>query len=98
MKFPENLPGGWEFNEPFVPAPLAKGQVWRKCGPSDAIEIVRVMQPGHEEFDGGLRGISVRSSQIGNQAVRWSKHTWFMPGTERLILKRLEEDGYARAQ
>ncbi|MGX1201000.1 hypothetical protein ACSSVV_001468, partial [Marinobacter sp. MBR-105] len=27
MKFPENLPGGWEFTEPFKPSALAKGQV-----------------------------------------------------------------------
>jgi len=97
MKFPENLPGGWEFTEPFSPSPLAKGQVWRKCGPSDAIEVVRVMQPDHAEFDGGLPGISVRSSQIGNRAVMWRKDTWFMPGTEHQLMKRLEEDGYARA-
>lgn len=98
MKFPENLPGGWKFTEPFAPSPLAKGQVWRKCGPSDAIEIVRVMQPGHAEFDGGLPGISVRSSQIGNRAVTWRKDTWFMPGTEQQLMKRLEADGYARAK
>jgi hypothetical protein len=55
------------------------------------------MQPDHAEFDGGLPGISVRSSQIGNRAVMWRKDTWFMPGTEHQLMKRLEEDGYARA-
>lgn len=95
MRFPKNLPGGWEFIEPFSPNPLAKGQVWRKCGPSDAIQVIRVMQPRHSEYDGGIPGISVRSSQIGNQAVTWSKNSWFMPGTEEQLMKRLKDDGYA---
>ena len=97
MKFPKNLPGGWEFTEAFTPAALARGQVWRKCGPSDAIEVVRVMQPGRDEYDGGVPGISVRSTQIGKRAVTWRKGTWFMPGTEKQLMERLEADGFARA-
>jgi hypothetical protein len=38
-RLPSDLPGGWEFNSPFKAKPLAKGQVWRKCGPLDAIKI-----------------------------------------------------------
>lgn len=97
MKLPDNLPGGWTFNASFVPCPLEKGQVWRKCGPSDAIEIIRVMQPGHREFDGGLPGISVRSSEIGSHRVFWRKDTWFMPGSEQQIMTRLRSEGFARA-
>lgn len=96
MKFPTNLPGGWQFVEPFNACPLARGQVWRKCGPSDAVEILRVMLPGHDEYDGGLPGISVRSSQIGETAVTWRKDTWFLAGDEQQILKRLETEGFAR--
>ncbi|WP_138437849.1 hypothetical protein [Marinobacter shengliensis] len=98
MKLPNNLPGGWEFTEPFTPSELSQGQIWRKCGPSDAIEVLRVMQPGHAEYDGGLRGISVRSTEIGKRRVSWRKDTWFMAGTESQLMKRFEAEGFARAK
>jgi hypothetical protein len=64
-RLPNDLPGGWEFNSPFKAKLLANGQVWRKCRPLDAIKIVRVMIPGHSEYDGGAHGISVRYTIIG---------------------------------
>ena len=97
MKLPTNLPGGWEFTEPFKPCRIEKGQIWRKCGPSDAVEVVRVMLPGRLDYDGGLPGISVRSTQIGNQAVTWRKDTWFIPGTEGQLLSHFKAGGFARA-
>lgn len=97
-RLPSNLPGGWEFTQPFAPVPLARGQIWRKRGPVDAIEIVRVMMPGHPEHDGGLCGVSVRPTVIGRRGVNWGRRTWFKAGTEAQILDWLREHGYALCQ
>jgi hypothetical protein len=94
-RLPSDLPGGWEFYRPFKAKPLAKGQVWRKCGPLDAVKIVRVMIPGHSEYDGGAHGISVRHTVVGRKAVTWQRKTWFKLGTEVQIHKWLKQHGYA---
>lgn len=80
-----------------MPARLCKGQVWRKAGPVGAIKVVRVMLPGEDGYDGGAPGISVRSTQLGAHSVTWGKRTWFWPGSEERLMKRLEADGYALA-
>ncbi|WP_045861713.1 hypothetical protein [Teredinibacter purpureus] len=97
MKLPKDLPGGWKFKNTFAPKPLESGQVWRKTGPIDAIKIVRVMMPGHQEHDGGANGVSVRSTIIGKAGVNWARKTWFWMGTESQILERFKEHGYAPA-
>lgn len=91
---PNDLPGGWNFNKPFIAVPLEVGQVWRKAGPADAIKIVRVMQPGHSEYDGGLPGISVRRSEIAKK-VRWLSDTEFWPGNVPQLQEGLKTHGYA---
>lgn len=93
---PSDLPGGWSFDKPYSQEPIAVGQVWRKAGPSDAVKVVRVMQPGHAEHDGGIPGISVRRTEIAN-TVRWKKDTEFWPGPASALHERLREGGYALA-
>lgn len=98
-RLPTDLPGGWEFTAPFQTVPLDVGQVWRKCGPVGAIRIIRVMQPGRPEYDGGLPGISVVQTQIGDRSTRvhWSRQSVFWPGSEKQLLHALERDGFALA-
>lgn len=93
---PDDLPGGWAFDKPFSPEPLAVGQVWRKAGPCDAVKIERVMQPGYDEHDGGIPGMSVRRTEIASK-VRWKTQTEFWPGHVSMIHERLREGGYALA-
>lgn len=93
---PSDLPGGWAFDRAFSLAPLAAGQVWRKAGPSDAVKIERVMQPGGDEYNGGIPGISVRRTEIARK-VRWKKDTEFWPGPVSALLERLRAGGYALA-
>lgn len=69
---PNDLPGGWDFDKPFSAEHLAVGQVWRKAGPSDAVKIERVMQPGQAEHDGEMPGISVRRTEIASKVRRWA--------------------------
>jgi hypothetical protein len=95
-KLPNDLPGGWAFDKPFSPEPLAVGQVWRKAGPSDAVKIERVMQPGQANHDGGIPGMSVRRTEIASK-VRWKKDTEFWPGPVSTLHERLREGGYALA-
>lgn len=97
MDLPNDLPGGWEFLAPYVPTELEAGQVWRKCGPIDALKIVRVMLPGNKEHDGGAPGISVRPSVIGRKGVKWSSTTWFKLGSHDQLQAWLKEHGYALA-
>lgn len=97
LKIPKNLPGGRSFDATFAPAPIRKGQVWRKAGPVGAVEILRVMLPGEPEYDGGAPGISVRTTQLGARSVSWGRKTWFWPGTERQLMQKLKNDGYALA-
>ena len=98
-RLPRDLPGGWEYHDDFRAEPLQSNQVWRKMGPVDALKIVRVMMPGHAEYDGGANGVSVRPTVIGSGGrVTWSSKTWFWPGDERKIHARLQEHGYTFAK
>jgi len=94
---PKDLPGGWEYQKPFEAKPLSKGQVWRKCGPIDAIKIIRVMMPGHSEHDGGAQGISVVHTTTRRCKVVWEHQSWFKGGSEAQLLSWLKESGYAPA-
>jgi len=94
---PKDLPGGWKFTKPFESNPLNKGQVWRKCGPIDAIKIIRVMMPGHREYDGGTQGISVVHATTKRCKVVWKRQSWFKGGSEVQLLNWLKDSGYAPA-
>lgn len=96
-KLPKDLPGGWKFDNSFTPEPLSTGQVWRKCGPIDAIKIIRVMMPGHSEYDGGAQGISVIHTTVKRCKVVWERQSWFKGGSEAQLLNWLNESGYAPA-
>ena len=98
-RLPEDLPGGWDHNGTFQEVPLKAGQVWRKTGPVDALNLIRVMMPGHPENDGGAQGISVRSTVIGiGGRIKWSSKTWFRLGDEKAIHAFLKQHGYSLAQ
>lgn len=97
MNIPSDLPGGWEFNKPFQPNLIQVGQVWRKCGPLDAIKIVRVMLPGHPDYDGGAPGISVKNTSVSGCNVIWERKTWFKLGSLPQLHRWLEVHGYALA-
>ncbi|MFK5950947.1 MAG: hypothetical protein QM500_19520 [Methylococcales bacterium] len=94
-RLPKDLPGGWEFKEPFKAVPFKQGQIWRKLGPIDAFKIVRVMMPGHPEHDGASNGLSVRFTAIGSRGVSWQRRTWFKLGNEHQIYHWLKSNGYA---
>lgn len=95
MKLPDDLPGGWEFTEPFNPVPLLPGQIWRKRGPVDAFKILRVMIQGTPGYDGGAQGISVLPSRIKGNRIDWAGDSFFMPGTQADIHSHFEASGYA---
>lgn len=46
MKSPGDLPGAWSFHAPLQAAEFKVGQVWRKCGPVDALRIERICCQG----------------------------------------------------
>lgn len=97
-RLPKDLPGGWQYKSEFQAEQLQCNQVWRKMGPVDALKIVRVMMPGHREYDGGASGISVRPTVLGKAGrVQWSSKTWFWLGSESQIQARLMEHGYTLA-
>ena len=98
-RLPKDLPGGWEFTGDYKPDPLQAGQIWRKTGPVEALKIVRVMQPGYTEYDGGAPGISIcpTVSSAGGR-IKWDKQTWFRAGTLTQIHDFLKTHGYSLAQ
>lgn len=61
------------------------GNVYRKAGPCDWVKIVRVQMPGHENYDGGLPGCSVRFS-TGNGG--FERRTWFYPAIDDADFER----------
>lgn len=95
MELPDDLAGGWMFTEPFKPVALRHGQIWRKCGPGDALRIKRIMMPGQADYDGGLQGISVIPSRIKRNKVVWAEDSFFIPGNQSAIHSHLEVHGYA---
>lgn len=100
-KIPKDLEkyGGWEFTEPFQEYPLEVGQIWRKCGPVDAIKIKSIILPEYPDYDGGLNGISVRFSRLPSNAtsVSWAREGSFISGNYERIMKFFKENGYALA-
>ncbi|HQA79239.1 MAG TPA: hypothetical protein PLV96_00405 [Methanoregulaceae archaeon] len=98
-RLPDDLPGGWVCKNAFGPAKIVKGQIWRKCGPLNAIKVKKVMLPGHEEYDGALTGISVvHSGMTRDGRVVWERKRWFIPGTEEGLMSFFEINGYAIAE
>jgi hypothetical protein len=94
MQLPSDITGGFWFYPPFVPHPLVVGQVWRKCGPIDALRIESMQFLGCPHFDGGLPGISVRFSEFKRGRVRWCKDRMFIPANnETSFLIFLLESG-----
>lgn len=98
MKLPKDLPGGWTFHAPFNTAEFKVGQVWRKCGPVDALRIERILLPGYPRYDGGAPGISVRQSTVGSSGIYWSKKTWFKLGTFNQLMDWMQQHGYSLAE
>lgn len=83
MELPDDLPGGWMFTEPFKPVALRPGQIWRKCGPGDALKIKGIMMPGQADYDGGLEGVSLIPSRIKRNRVVWAGDSFSIPGNPR---------------
>ena len=98
IRLPPDLIGGWAYNSSFKPVPLKKGQIWRKIGPIEALKIIRVMQPGHLEYDGGAPGISIVPTEVGSGGrIRWARQTWFRPGSTDDIYQFFQLHGYTLA-
>jgi hypothetical protein len=91
--------GGWNFTEPFLAATLEEGQIWRKCGPVDAIKIRSVQLPDREDYDGGLLGISVYFSIFPSNAkkVRWAEDSSFIAGNHDRLMRYMKDNGYTLA-
>lgn len=91
--------GGWEFNNEFTQHTLSIGQIWRKCGPVDAIKIRLVMLQDYPEYDGGMMGISAFMSELDTTSsqVNWSTTPYFIAGSFETIMAYFKTNGYSLA-
>lgn len=90
---PKDLYGGWSFVRPFTPEPLAINQVWRKCGPVDALKIMAVRFEGDSR---DLQGISVNATSINKNTVTWAL-SFFITGDETRIHRFFKTLAYSLA-
>ncbi len=95
MRFPRGLAGGGEFLAPFRPVPVAAAQVWRKCGPVDALKIERVVMREHLGYDDGLPGVVCRFSHMVGGSLRWSRRFFFPARDEADFHRLMRESGRA---
>lgn len=91
--------GGGEFKSEFMPHTLSVGQIWRKCGPVDAIKIKAIMLQGYLDYDGGIMGISAFMSELNtiSSKIEWSTESYFIAGSYDSIMAYFKTNGYALA-
>ena len=71
------------------------GDIWRKNGPCDWVKVLRVQMPHDPNYDGGLRGCSVVST---NCKGNWQRRSWFIAVNDTAAFERwMAEDFRFRA-
>jgi len=69
------------------------GNIYRKSGPCDWVKIVRIQMHGHENYDGGSPGCSVRFS-TGKGGFH--RRTWFYPAKSDADFEKLMAESNRR--